>query len=72
MRVHSYSSVEDSVLLHGVDVGRNAAVRKAIIDKNVRIDPGARIGFDAEADRARFTVSDAGVVVIPKGAHVSA
>jgi len=72
VRVHSYSSVEDSVLLHGVDVGRHAAVRRAIVDKNVRIDPGARIGFDAEADRARFTVSDAGVVVIPKGAHVSA
>jgi glucose-1-phosphate adenylyltransferase len=72
VRVHSYSSVEDSVLLHGVDVGRNAAVRRAIVDKNVRIDPGARIGFDSEADRARFTVSDAGVVVIPKGAHVTA
>ena len=57
---------------HGVDVGRNAAVRKAIVDKNVRIDPGARIGFDAVADRARFTVSDAGIVVVPKGAHVSA
>ncbi len=72
VRVHSYSSVEDSVLLHGVDVGRNAAVRRAIVDKNVRIDPGARIGFDAAADRARFTVSDAGIVVVPKGAHVSA
>jgi glucose-1-phosphate adenylyltransferase len=72
VRVHSYSSVEDSVLLHGVDVGRGAAVRRAIIDKNVRIDAGARIGFDSEADKARFTVSDAGVVVVPKGAHVTA
>jgi glucose-1-phosphate adenylyltransferase len=72
VRVHSYSSVEDSVLQHGVDVGRNAAVRGAIVDKNVRIDPGARIGFDPESDRKRFTVSDAGIVVIPKGAHVTA
>ena len=72
VRVHSFSSVEDSVLLHGVDIGRRAAVRGAIVDKNVRIDPGARVGFDAEADKARFTVSDAGIVVIPKGAHVTA
>ena len=72
VRVHSFSSVEDSVLLHGVDVGRSAAVRGAIVDKNVQIDPGARVGFDPEADKARFTVSDAGIVVIPKGAHVTA
>jgi len=72
VRVHSYSTVEDAVLLHGVDVGRGAAVRRAIVDKNVRIAPGVRIGFDEKADRARFTVSDAGVVVIPKGARVEA
>jgi glucose-1-phosphate adenylyltransferase len=72
VRIHSYSSVEDSVLLHGVDVGRGAQVRKAIVDKNVQIAPGATIGFDAAADRARFTISDAGVVVVPKGARVEA
>jgi glucose-1-phosphate adenylyltransferase len=66
--VHSRAQVEDSVLLHGVDIGRNAVVRKAIIDKNVRIPPGAQIGVDLEQDRARgFTVSDEGVVVLGKG-----
>jgi len=42
-------------------------VRRAILDKDVRIAPGAEIGVDPEADRERFTVSAGGVVVIPKG-----
>jgi glucose-1-phosphate adenylyltransferase len=70
--LHSYSLVEDSILMHGVEVGRHAIVRRAILDKNVRVAPGARIGVDEEADRARFTVSDRGVVVIPKGVRVEA
>ncbi|HLV21712.1 MAG TPA: glucose-1-phosphate adenylyltransferase [Polyangiaceae bacterium] len=66
--VHSGALVEDSVLLHNVDVGRGAIVKRAIIDKNVRIPAGARIGVDAEEDRARgFTVSEGGVVVVGKG-----
>jgi glucose-1-phosphate adenylyltransferase len=72
VHVHSYAEVERSVLLHGVDVGRGAVVHNAIIDKNVRIEPGARIGVDPEADCERFVVSDAGIVVIGKGARVEA
>ena len=53
--------------MHGVDVGRNAVVRRAIVDKDVRIAPGARIGVDPDADRERFKVSAGGIVVIPKG-----
>jgi glucose-1-phosphate adenylyltransferase len=67
VQLHSYSEVEDSILMHGVDVGRDAVVRRAIVDKDVRIGPGAQIGVDAEADRERFTVSAGGIVVIPKG-----
>ncbi len=67
VRVHSYARVEGSVLLHNVDVGRNAVVRNAIIDKNVRVPEGVRIGVDPEADRARFHVTDNGVAVIGKG-----
>jgi glucose-1-phosphate adenylyltransferase len=70
--LHSYCEVEDSVLMHGAEVGRNAVVRKAILDKDVRIAPGVQIGVDPEADRERFTVSAGGVVVIPKGAVVEA
>jgi glucose-1-phosphate adenylyltransferase len=47
-------------------------VRRAIVDKNVRIADGAEIGVDPKADRERFTVSAGGVVVIPKGTTVSA
>jgi glucose-1-phosphate adenylyltransferase len=72
VRVHSYAEVERSVLLHGVDIGRNAVVRNAILDKNVRVAEGARIGVDPERDRERFVVSDEGVVVIGKGAVVDA
>jgi glucose-1-phosphate adenylyltransferase len=72
VRLHSYSLVEDSVLMHGVEVGRKAVVRRAIVDKNVVIAPGAQVGVDPEADRARFTVSAGGIVVIPKGVRVEA
>jgi glucose-1-phosphate adenylyltransferase len=70
--LHSYAEVEDSILMQGTDVGRNAVVRRAILDKNVSVAPGAQIGVDPEADRERFTVSAGGVVVIPKGTRVDA
>jgi glucose-1-phosphate adenylyltransferase len=60
------SQVCDSVVLNDVRIGKGAMVRKAIIDKNVYIPDGARIGLDPEHDRARFTVTDEGVVVIGK------
>jgi glucose-1-phosphate adenylyltransferase len=70
--VHSWSSVSDSVLLDGVEVGRHAVVRRAIIDKNVVIPEGARIGMDPEEDLARgFTVTESGLVVIGKGQVVT-
>jgi glucose-1-phosphate adenylyltransferase len=70
VRVHSYAQVEGSVLMHGVDVGRHAVVRGAIIDKNVRVPEGERIGVDLDLDRDRFVVSAGGVVVIGKGRKV--
>jgi len=72
VRIHTGASVDESVLLHGVDIGRGAVIRNAIVDKNVRIPPGTRIGVDPEEDRARFHVSDGGVVVIGKGDQVPA
>lgn len=66
VRVHSYALVEDSVLMEGVEVGREAIVKRAIIDKQVKIPMGFRIGVDPAADRARFTVSADGVVVVGK------
>ncbi len=73
VHLHSYAEVEDSVLMQGVDVGRSAVVRRAILDKNVRVEPGASVGVDHEVDRERgFTVSDGGVTVVGKGKVVAA
>jgi glucose-1-phosphate adenylyltransferase len=67
VRVNSFAQVYDSILLNGVDIGRHARVRRAIIDKGVQIPPGASVGFDPEEDRARgFVVSDNGITVIAK------
>jgi glucose-1-phosphate adenylyltransferase len=72
VHLHSYALVEDSVLMHSVEVGRNAIVRRAIVDKNVTIEPGAKVGVDPAADRERFDISAGGVVVIGKGKTVTA
>jgi glucose-1-phosphate adenylyltransferase len=66
VRINSYSHVQDSILMEGVSIGRRANIKKAIIDKGVRIPEGTTIGYDLEADRARFTVTANGVVVVPK------
>ena len=73
VRVNSYAHVDDSILLEGVDVGRYAEVRRAIIDKGVHVPPHERIGFDLEKDRRRgFTITENGIVVIPKDATLHA
>ena len=66
VRVHSYVDIEDSILLDGVDVGRHAKIRRAIIDKEVHIPEGTKIGYDLEEDAKRFTVNPSGIVVVPK------
>jgi len=65
--VHSYSQVEDSVIMDYAEIGRHAKIRRAIIDKNVYVPEGEEIGYDLERDRQRFFVTDSGLVVIPKG-----
>ncbi len=71
VRVNSWSQVHDSILMENVEIGRHCDIRKAIIDKNVTIPPGTKIGVDLEEDRKRFHVTESGIVVIPKGAHVA-
>jgi glucose-1-phosphate adenylyltransferase len=70
VRVRERALVEDSVIMHDVEVGPGAVVRRAIIDKNVVIPEGAGIGVDPVHDRERFTVSAGGVVVIGKGQKI--
>jgi glucose-1-phosphate adenylyltransferase len=66
VRINSYSLVEDSVLFDRVEVGRNAKIRRAIIDKDVKIPAGFSVGYRLEDDAKRFTVTESGVVVITK------
>jgi glucose-1-phosphate adenylyltransferase len=70
VKIHSYSHVEESILMDGVEIGRHAQIRSAIVDKGVKIPPHASIGFDPERDRERFTLTDSGIVVVPKGTVV--
>jgi glucose-1-phosphate adenylyltransferase len=67
VRIESGAEVSDSVLLPGVRVGKGAIVRRAILDKNVVVPDGVQIGVDVALDRARYTVSSGGVVVLGKG-----
>ncbi|MBP1746993.1 MAG: glgC, partial [Deltaproteobacteria bacterium] len=68
VRVNSYAKVDSSILFHNVVIGMRAKVKRAIIDKGVRVPDGMKIGYDLEKDRQQFFVSDRGIVVIPKGA----
>ncbi|WP_433349138.1 glucose-1-phosphate adenylyltransferase [Micromonospora sp. CA-111912] len=70
VKVHSWAHVDGAVLMEGVEIGRHAVVRRAILDKNVIVPEGAEIGVDLEKDRQRYTVSDNGIVVIGKGQRV--
>jgi glucose-1-phosphate adenylyltransferase len=59
--------IHDSILMGDVKVGEGASIRRAIIDKHVRIPPGVIIGEDPEEDARRFTVTSNGISVVPRG-----
>jgi glucose-1-phosphate adenylyltransferase len=67
VRVHSYSRVEDSVIMDWTEIGRGCKIRHAIIDKSNLIPPGTEIGYNLEQDRQRYHVSDGGIVVLCRG-----
>ena len=72
VRVNSFSQVSDSILMEDVQIGRNAVIQKAIIDKVVKIPDYAKIGVDKDEDiRRGFFVSPGGVTVVPKGAKLN-
>ena len=67
VRVYDRAIVEDAILFDRVTVGTGAHLRRCILEKEVVVPAGERIGFDLQRDRERFTVSERGVVVVPRG-----
>ena len=64
VRVHSFCDIEQTIIMPGVRVGRHARLRRVIVDRDVLIPRGALIGYDADEDRRRHTITDGGVVVV--------
>jgi len=64
VKVHTGAVVEDSIILDNCDIGRHAKIRRAILDKNVRIPEGTTIGYDLEQDRKLHHVTETGIVVV--------
>lgn len=64
VRVHSHAKVEDAVILPSVEVGREAKLRRVVIDKHCKIPDGLEIGYDPVEDRKRFHVSEKGVTLV--------
>ncbi|RPH93893.1 glucose-1-phosphate adenylyltransferase [candidate division KSB1 bacterium] len=67
VRVHTGAEVSESILMNGVDIGRQARVHKALVCQGVHIPDGETVGVDRDQDRERFIVTEQGVVVIPGG-----
>jgi glucose-1-phosphate adenylyltransferase len=64
-KVHSYSTVNDSVVLTDVEIGENCTVKRAILDRGSVLPKGTRIGVDHDEDRARgFRVTDSGITLV--------
>ena len=66
VHVHSYATVEDSVIFPSVDIGRNCRIRRAILDKRCVVPPGTVIGYDPAEDARRFHVSPKGIVLVTR------
>jgi len=70
VRIGTGSRVEGSVILPGVRIGQNAVVRHSILDKNVIVPDGAKVGVDVELDSDLYTVSPGGITVVGKGVTI--
>jgi glucose-1-phosphate adenylyltransferase len=71
VRVANGATISQSVILQNARIGEGAVIERAILDKNVLVEPGASIGVDVDADRARgYTVSAGGITVVGKGITV--
>jgi glucose-1-phosphate adenylyltransferase len=72
VQIANNSLIQGSVLMPSVKIGANSIIRNAILDKNVVVEPGAQIGINLEKDRALYTISQSGIVVVGKGVVIHA
>jgi glucose-1-phosphate adenylyltransferase len=66
VRVNSYTEVNNSILFSHADIGRHCKIRRAIIDRDVHMPEGTVIGYDTEADRQKYHVTDTGITVVTR------
>jgi glucose-1-phosphate adenylyltransferase len=66
VRVNSYSEVDSSIIFSHVNIGRHCRIRRSIIDRDVHIPEGTIIGYDTEADRQRYFVTESGITVVTR------
>jgi glucose-1-phosphate adenylyltransferase len=64
--VHSYSLVEDSIVLSNVEIGRDCVIKKCIIDRDCHLPDGTRIGLNPSEDRKRFHVTESGITLVTR------
>ena len=62
--VHSYSMIQDSVIMPNVEISRHVKLNRVVVDTDARIPEGVEIGFDVELDRKRFYVSEKGITLV--------
>ena len=66
VRVNSYAEVDSSIVFSHVNIGRHCRIRRAIIDRNVHLPEGTVIGYDTEADRQKYFVTESGITVVTR------
>jgi len=66
VRINSYCEVDQSILFSHVTIGRYCRIRRAIIDRHVHLEEGTIIGYDAEADRQKYFVTDGGITIVTR------
>jgi len=64
VRVNSYTTVQDSIILPQANIGRHCRITKAIIEKSCEVPEGTIIGENPAEDKKRFYVSEGGVVLV--------
>lgn len=64
VEVDPSAKLRDSIVMRGARIGRDARIRRTIVEEGIHIPAGMKIGFNLNLDRERFVVTDGGVVVV--------